>query len=63
MPNFRKIVILAATGLIMVQLILLDYQELGWTANSNFYIGVLAMLLVIISMLLSKRIEGRKGDN
>ncbi len=63
MTTFRKTVILAALILIVIQLIVFDYQDLRWVANSSAYIGIVAMLLVIISMILSNRNERKETDS
>ena len=63
MITFRKIVILTASILLVIQLILFDFQDLRWAANSSAYIGIVAMLLVVISMILSNRNERKETDS
>lgn len=42
---------------------LFNYEDFSFKTNSNTYIGIGAMLLVIISMLMSNRNERKYTDS
>lgn len=61
MNNLRTILIAAAFLLIVIQLVMFNYEDFGWAANSGSYLGIVSMVLVIISMILSNRSERNEG--
>ncbi|WP_417592948.1 hypothetical protein [Owenweeksia hongkongensis] len=63
MNSFKKTILIAASILIIIQLFIFDYQDLRWGANSSAYISIVAMLLVVISMILSNRNERKETDS
>jgi len=52
--------IVFALIIIIAQLILTDYNDLSWSNNSGRYLGIMAMICVLLSMILPKRGEQRK---
>lgn len=60
MKTFRIVLILIAVAIIIAQLILLDYTNLTYSENIGNYLVIIAMVLVIISMVLSHRKEKSK---
>ena len=62
MNKFRIGSIVFASIIIIAHLILTDYGDLSWSNNSGNYLGIVAMICVLISMILSKRDEQRKGE-
>ena len=61
MTLFRKIVMAIALAFIVAHLVLLDYSCFCWEDNLDNYLGILAMVFVVISMSLSKRQDGKTG--
>jgi len=53
MKNLRIILIIFATAIIIGQLIVIDFKNPGWAANGGSYLSILAMILLIISMVMS----------
>lgn len=62
MNTFRKTVILAALMLMVVQLILFDYQDYSWSVNGGVYVGIPAMVLIIVSMILANKNDRKKSE-
>ncbi len=60
MKTFRIVLILIAVAIIIAQLMLLDYTNLTYSENIGNYLVIIAMVLVIISMVLSHRKEKSK---
>ena len=58
--KFRTLLMLVAAVVIIAFLTILDYSDLSWANNSGSYLGIAAMVLLIVSMLLVRRSE-RKG--
>lgn len=57
MQKFRLWLTVFAVVMIIGQLILTDYHDLSWSNNSGSYIGILSMVCLIISMLLSLNVK------
>ena len=56
MKKFRIGLIIASTVLIIGQLtIVIDYSNLSWSNNTGSYLGIISMICIIISMVLSNR--------
>jgi hypothetical protein len=45
--------IIFATAIIIGQLIVIDFRNPGWSGNGGSYLSILAMILLIISMVMS----------
>ena len=41
-------------------LFLMDYSDLSWSKNISAYIGIVASVLIIMSMIMSNRHENAK---
>lgn len=57
--KFRTALMLIAVVIIIAFLTIFDFSDLSWSNNSGSYLGILAMVTLIISMLLSRRYERR----
>lgn len=53
MTTLKKTILIAASILISIQLVIFNYNDFSWAANSGTYISVIAMILVIIGTLIS----------
>jgi hypothetical protein len=60
MRKFRIGSILFAVIIIIGQITLIDYSNLIWSRNAGSYLGIFAMICVILSMIFSNRYEKRK---
>lgn len=59
---FRLGSIVFASIIIIAHLILTDYGDLSWSNNAGNYLGIMAMICVLLSIILPKRDEQRKGE-
>ena len=59
MFKFRLIIIFLSVALIIIHLFLLDYSNLFSRPNLGSFLGIVAMILIILSMILSNRHEAR----
>lgn len=48
--RIRKGIIIAALVIILGNIVLLDFQDLSWARNQVNYMGITAMIMVILSM-------------
>ncbi|WP_430811689.1 MULTISPECIES: hypothetical protein [unclassified Carboxylicivirga] len=62
MCKYRNILIIIALALIAVNVAFIDYGDLSWSVNKGSYLGIVSMVLLIISMVLSNRHEERHKD-
>lgn len=53
MKTARYVLIIIATGIIIGQLIVIDFSNQGWKENAGSYLGIIAMIIIIIGMILS----------
>lgn len=53
MRTFRFVLLIFAAVIIIGQLIVIDFKNPGWSGNSGSYLGILAMILLIINVALS----------
>ncbi len=60
MRKFRFGLIVFATVIIVIQLSITDYSDLSWSNNSSKYLGIIVMLGIILSMILSILGEKKK---
>tara|TARA_R110001583_G_scaffold50022_2_gene156218 strand:- start:9166 stop:9354 length:189 start_codon:yes stop_codon:yes gene_type:complete len=60
MRKLRFGLIVCASIIIIGQLSLTDYSDLSWSNNLGRYLGIIAMLGLILSMILSGLDEKRK---
>jgi hypothetical protein len=59
MKKFRLIIICVSLILILLTLFFIDYQNFISRANFGAFLGIFAMILNIISMILSDRHEAK----
>jgi hypothetical protein len=57
MKKFRLIIICVSAVLILVILFVIDYQNFLSRSNLGPFLGIIAMILNILSMILSNRHE------
>lgn len=55
--------IIAAMVIITADLILLDYRTLAWSKNLGAYLGIIAMILVIVNMIIQIRRDKKLQSN
>ena len=55
MKQFRKIIIIAALAIIIIDLFFFDYNNLSWANNRSNYLGLISGILIIISMIFSNK--------
>lgn len=42
------------------QVVLIDYKDFSWSNNAGNYLGIIAMICVILSMILSNLHENKQ---
>jgi len=57
MNKFRKGIIVFAILIITGHVILIKYTGLSWLNNAGSYLGIVAMILIVISVIFSSRKE------
>ena len=57
MKRYRSGIIALTVVLIIIQLVMVDFDELSWSNNYGSYLGVLSMALLILAMIASNRAE------
>ena len=62
MKKFRLWLIAFAVVIIIGQLILTDYHDLSWSNNAGSYLGIISMICLIMSMILSNRHESKQEN-
>ena len=62
MKKFRLWLIAFAVLMIIGQLIWTDYHDLSWSNNAGSYLGIISMIFIIISMILSNRHESKQEN-
>ena len=63
MKKFRIGLIVFAIIIIIGQLTIMDYINLSWSNNGGSYLGIISMICLIISMILSNRYEKNESKN
>ncbi len=63
MKKFRTGLIAFGVIVIIGQAVLLDYKDMSWSQNAGSYLGIISMLLLIASMILSINQDNRKQKN
>jgi len=63
MKKFRIGLIVFAIIIIIGQLTIMDYINLSWSNNGGSYLGIISMICLIISMVLSNRYEKNESKN
>jgi hypothetical protein len=61
MRKLRFGLIVFAITMIIIQLSITDYSDLSWSNNSSKYLGIIVMLGIILSMILSGLDEKKKS--
>lgn len=57
MRKFRIGIIVCAIVFIIGHLTFLDYNDLSWSNNTGSYLGLIAMVLLILAMISSQRYQ------
>ncbi|TRX66124.1 hypothetical protein [Carboxylicivirga sp. M1479] len=60
MNKFRIGLIISAFVIIAGHFVFIDYTDLSWSKNAGSYWGILSMILLIVSMLISIRHAKKK---
>ena len=60
MNKFRYWLIGIASVVLIGQVILIDYKDFSWSNNAGNYLGIIAMICVILSNILSNRHENKQ---
>ena len=55
MRNAKFILIGVAIVLIIGHISVTDFENLSWSNNSGSYLGIIAMLLLVVGMIISLR--------
>lgn len=55
MNKFRTWMVIIAIILIIAQFIIIDYSNLSWSKNASSYLGIASMILLIISVIGTKK--------
>ena len=63
MKKYRIGLIIAATAIIIVEFFIIDFRDLFGSDNKGNYAVMLAMLMLIISQILSFKTDKGKIDN
>ena len=63
MKKYRIGLIIAETAIIIVEFFIIDYRDLFGSDNKGNYAVMLAMLMLIISQILSFKTDKGKIDN
>lgn len=58
--NIRILIVVLAATVLVIQLMRIDYSDPGWSANATLYLGIAAMVLLIASMVISNRSDGKQ---
>ena len=53
--NVRYIIAVIAFILIIIHFFKIDYKDKSWNKNGSSYLGIVSMIMIIISMLLSNK--------
>ena len=62
MKNAKFILIGVAVVLIIGHISVTDFGDLSWSNNSGSYLGIIAMVLLVVSIVISL-LEKRKNKN
>jgi len=55
MKTIRVLLSIGAIVIIIADLTFIDYSNLSWSKNAGYYMGIIAVILLIISMTLQIR--------
>ncbi|RCW21032.1 hypothetical protein DFO77_1572 [Marinilabilia salmonicolor] len=55
MKKFRIGLIFFAIVIIIGQLTVVNYSDLRWSENAGSYLGIISMIFIIISLILSNK--------
>jgi len=59
MKRFRSVLIIIAVGIILAELIITDFRTFSLKGSAGNYLVILAMILLIISLVISIKEERR----
>ena len=60
MKTIKIVVIIVAIIVIIVNLTTIDYNNLTWSKNQGPYLGIIAMICVLIGVIASLRNDKKK---
>lgn len=60
MKTLRYVLLIFALLITTGHLFVIDYKNPAWSENAGAYLGILAMVLLIVSMLLQIRQDRKK---
>lgn len=60
MKKFRFWLIVMASVALIGQVVLIDYKDFSWSNNAGNYLGIISMICVILSMILSNLHENKQ---
>ncbi len=60
MRKFRIGLMVLFSIMIIAQSIYIDFKDLSWSKNAGSYLGIISMILLIISMILSNKHDQKK---
>lgn len=58
--SFKIGLIVVASVVLVGHFTEMDYNDLSWSANSGAYLGIIAMICIIISMALSLKNQNQQ---
>lgn len=62
MRKLRKLLLAAASLIILLELFMLNYNDLSWATNQSNYTVILAMLFTAAAMVISNRAEQKRKN-
>ncbi|MBK3519950.1 hypothetical protein [Carboxylicivirga marina] len=57
MKKFRTTLVIFAVMILVAHLYFIDFSDLTWSGNAGGYLGIVAMLFVILSVIFSNRYD------
>ncbi len=62
MQKRRITIIIIALILLMIGLFITNFDDLSWSNNKGNYLGIIAILFAIVSMIISYIIEAKRRN-
>jgi predicted ferric reductase len=62
MKKFQTSLLIAAAVILIADLFLIDYNDLSWSKNGGQYLGIISMILIMISMIISIKKRKERED-
>lgn len=57
MKSYRKWLVVLSVVMIIAQAFLFDFNDFSFTTNASNYLGIISMVFVILSVILSQKHE------